>query len=341
MDLEETSSLASENEELEDCSSKDCSTETETFHLNTRETPLDIVFVLDVSRSMRYHLKKLGQSMNSLLRHIQNFDWQMAFTTADHGDHTKIGGRVGEEDWRDYQGNLPYFGKFMPLEYQGQLAREYILQKTTPLHEVIFHDTLTLNNNRGRNCNKGLPPFCQGGHEQPLRALKSAFERKENKDFFNREGSIVIAFVVTNEDERVEDPDNATTAQEVVETFHSKFTDKSFYGFGIIVQDSSCYKTNDRRSTRSEYSNKVGELAKITRGRNISICESDYGQALAGISHLIQERALDSIQLKKLPQKIIDVSIQPQQNTQWTHNGRFVIFEPALQPGTSVTVQYE
>ena len=312
----------------------------EFFEFKEEETKLDILFVLDVSRSMRDNLSKLGESMDSLLSRINNFDWQMAFTTADHGDHTKVGGRVGEESWQDYRGDLPHFGQFMRLELRGELLGDQILKKNNPDFDKIFEDTLTSNSTK--NCNDGLPPFCQGGHEQPLRSLKAALEREENQLFF-RKNADLIAIVITNEDERVEDPRKATSAQEVEDVFYSlnRNKGKSMYGFGIIVNDENCYSYHNNRATRGEYSERVAELAQVTSGRNISICEEDYGNALEGVSNLIRKRSFDRVKLEKTPKEgTTQVSFTPRQDIEWVVRGETIFFEKSLPPDTQIDVQY-
>ena len=312
----------------------------ESFEITEVKTKIDILFVLDVSRSMRENLSKLGESMDSLLSRIRNFDWQMAFTTADHGDHMRVEGRVGEERWRDYKGSLPHFGRFMKLENHGNVLEQQILDKKTPSYNRIFRDTLTLNSTR--NCNDGLPPYCQGGHEQPLRSLKAALERDENRGFFRKDADF-IAIVITNEDERIEDPKRATTAQEVRDVFYSihENRNKDFYGFGIIVESEDCYSRNNNGSTKGEYSKRVSELAEMTRGRNVSICQSDYGIALRGISSLIRERSFDRIQLREIPQEdSVQVLLSPQEEIDWVVRNRTIFFRKPLKPNTQVNVQY-
>ena len=265
--------------------------------------------------------------------------FKLAITTADHGDHEKRNGKVGEQKWQNYNGDRPYFGKFMHLEHRGNLLDTNILTTRIPNYRTVFYDTLTLNSGQG-DCNGELPPYCQGGHEQPLRSAKSALEREENQDFFRGEGETVFILVFTNEDERVEDPENATTGQDVKDTFESLYPDNNLYGFGILVQDKSCYKNQRRANSRSEYSHRVAELAQVTLGRNISICRDDFGPAFAGISKLMKERVFDNVQLEQHPKEVTQVSIEPLQNVDWKVKGRHILFDPALQPESKVTVHY-
>lgn len=342
-------SLASEQESLATfhCDNEEDCTITETFSMDESEAAVDILFVLDVSSSMKDNLENLGSSMLDLLTHIQDFNWQMAFTTADHGDHTISGkGVVGEQRWESYRENQPHFGKFMNLEYRGKLLNDKILNKHNNFYDTVFYDTLTINEDNPHH----LPPFYHGeydghsrDHEQPLRALKAAIERPENSDFF-RPNSDLIVIIITNEDERAADPRNATTANEVVQTFQSQFSsDKNLYGFGILIKDkdTSCYRAQKRGST-AEYGNRVAELAKETYGVNIDICSSDYGKALKSVSQVIRDRVLDNVYLTTaFPNaSSVNVQITPNQNVDWKLEGRHIVFKPALKLGSEVQVTY-
>ena len=306
------------------------------FVIKPSEIEMDIIFILDVSSSMKKNLEKLGSAMQPFLSHIEDFKWKMGFTTADHGDHVRRNGKVGEEKASRYSGDSPHFGRLMQLEYRGSLLNDTILDKKSDFLTGIFYDTLTINNNN--SCT--LAPFCQGDHEQPLRSLKSSFEINDNKNFFTSDH--VVSIVITNEDERDEDKENATTAEDVVDSFNSEFPGKSLYGFGILIQDESCYKSQKRKS-KVAYGKYVQELANLTQGKNISICEKDYSHSLSDISQTIRQRILGNhVSLKSFPQKgSVQVQIAPVQNVNWRVQGKKVLFTPALQVGTSVSVSYQ
>ncbi len=323
------------------CANEEDCVITETFLMAELETAVDILFVLDVSSSMKDNLKKLGSSMLALLTHIQDFDWQMAFTTADHGDHKKVNGEVASNQrWEDYRGDEPHFGTFMNLEHRNKLLNDRILNPSNSFYKTIFLDTLTINDDNPRS----LAPFYQGDHEQPLRALKAAIERDENRNFF-RPNSDLIAFIITNEDERVEDLENATTAREVADTFQNQFSsEKNLYGFGILIKerDTKCYRSQKRKGQSVEYGTRVSELAQETYGANISICSNDYGKDLEQISRIIRSRVLDNVYLKTaFPQSdSIQVEVTPTQDSEWKVEGRHIVFTPALKLGSEVQVTY-
>ena len=306
------------------------------FVIKPSEIEMDIIFVLDVSSSMKKNLEKLGSAMQSFLSHIKDFNWKIGFTTADHGDHVRRNGKVGEERASKYSGEAPHFGRLMRLEYRGSLLDETILEKDSDFLSGIFYDTLTINNEK--SCS--LAPFCQGDHEQPLRALKSSFEIKDNKNFFTSDH--VIAIIITNEDERDADKKNATTSEEVLKSFNSRFPGKSLYGFGILIQDEDCYRAQ-KKKTKVSYGEYVSALAQLTQGKNISICEKDYSNSLSDISQTIRSNILGNhVSLDSFPQKgSIKVEIDPIQNVNWKVSGKKVLFTPALKVGTSVSISYQ
>ena len=319
------------------CNDEHC-TSLETFEIEPSKINVDILFVLDVSTSMKKNLEKLGSSMQSFLSHIKDFEWKIGFTTADHGDHVKRKGRVGEEKAHSYSGSDPHFGRLMRLEYREKVLSETVLHKDNNFSDTIFYDTLTLNNKD--RCS--FPPFCQGDHEQPLRSLKAAIEIKENKKFFTSDN--VVAVVITNEDERDEDKDHATTAQDVVQSFNSKFPDKNFHGFAISVESESCYESQKKKNkSKVSYGKYVQKLASLTQGRNVGICNNDYGPSLDLVSKIIRKNILGNHVVLKAgsPEKgSVKIEIHPVQNTQWQVQGRKIVFIPALKKGTSVSVRY-
>lgn len=311
---------------------------TEVFELKDRHTAVDVLFVLDVSKSMRGNLNKVGRNLSSLLSHISQMNWQIGFTTADHGDHVFLNQSFSSARWDKYFGVDPYFGRLMNLELKGKPLDFYILNNNTENYEQIFIDTLTTNEGP-QMCN--LAPYCQGDHEQPLRVLQSSMLRPENQFFF-REDSDLVSIIITNEDERTEDPDMATTAREVKDTFYQKFQNKDLYSFNILVksEDQECLKKQSK-NTQASYGARIAELAYITGGKNLSICKDDYELALQEISQLIKGRILSNIYLSEYPDPTsITISTMPFQQTQWELEGRHIKFTPSLSYKTTIEVNY-
>ena len=245
---------------------------------------VEFLFVLDVSPSMTSVLERLGQAFESLMSSIQKTNWRMFFTTADHGDHfytenPSTGEKIfSQEKRQDYHGSEPYFGRFMNLELRGKKQAQTFLSASTPDYIEVFKDTLT--RKAGDSCD--LAPYCQRAMEQPLRALKASLEglaeaKGSSTESTLREPSTLISFIVTNEDERKEDPDQATTAEEVLGRFKELFPKNAFYSFGLLIRDDNseesqaCLKQQADYSPDIQYSavrsTRVAELAPTHSGR--------------------------------------------------------------------------
>ena len=314
---------------------------TEYFKISKRDK-LEILLVVDVSESMDDNLQEVGRNLQSLLSYIQDKAWRIAFTTADHGDHDSDD-RMSAARWEDYGGSSPAFGKLMKLERNGKVLDTFILNKATAEYENIFRDTLT----RGHSeCD--LPPYCQGLNEQPLRSLKAAISRyetdSENSSFFEPNAD-TIALLITDEDERRKDHKNATTAEDVIQTFNRIFEGqkKRLFGFSISIQDEDCYKKESSLLGVAAYGRIIGRLAELTGGKNVSLCEEDYGLALQDISKIT--KALEqSIILQKIfyiPDTVQISLYPPQPEVSWDFYGRKIVFSGGLEPNTQIIVDYQ
>ena len=307
---------------------------------------VDFLFVLDVSPSMTDDLARLGQSFESLMSRIIKSNWRMFFTTADHGDHVfNIAGNnekiFTQQKWEDYQGTEPVFGHFMNLEHGGKVLPQKYLDMSLPNYIDIFKDTLTRSPDDG--CERA--PYCQGALEQPLRVLNSVLERvAQDSSSGVRKPADIVSFIVTDEDERKEDSQNATTAEDVVQTANKLFPTKKFSAFSVLIQDEGCLKQQMERSEDSVYGTKVSELAKLTGGKSISLCEEDYGPPLQELSALLRS-IIEGFSLKEEPISTADVKVEVLNNkktisTKWKLVGKQMVFEGGLEPGLQVKVSY-
>ena len=203
---------------------------------------VDFLIVEDVSGSMNSYLKELGQRLSSLLVSISDYDWQMGFTTADHGDHPSDEEKKTEvllqaARWQDHvEDPWASFGKLMLLEESpGNLVNldgvnQNILTPHIPNYQDVFRHTVS--HLPVKDCE--FPPHCHSGRiEQPLKVLKSAMERVDfdNEALF-RPHADLVSLIIINEDEH-DDSEKATSAEEVVETFntHLKPLGKRFFCF--------------------------------------------------------------------------------------------------------------
>ena len=271
-------------------------------------SPVDIAVILDVSRSMEDNLVKLAHGFSPLMYYIQEQDWQMAFTTADHGDHdfqlaadkqTKIFGEP--QRWEHYRGNEPKFGQFMNLQDSDQVLEDQILSPKTYSHFAeIFYQTMIPDHLSTGEIDCAKPPHCQGGHEQPLRVMKSVISRQASSHSLIRPESVLVFFVITDEKERSEDPKEAVTAEEVLREFSLVFGEnKKLIVYGISITNEECFERQNQ-ITDVGYSAHLSELIEKTKGINMNICDEDYSYGLTGISHHLIKN-IGNIDLKQEP----------------------------------------
>jgi len=305
---------------------------------------VDFLFVLDVSPSMTEDLARLGQAFEDLMSQIKNSRWQMFFTTADHGDHDynilPSGKKVfTHQKWQDHQGNKPHFGQFMNLEHNGTPLNQKILNANTPRYIEVFKDTLT--RKVGDTCS--LAPYCQGALEQPLRVLNSSLERLSRSSTLALSSATdFVSFIITDEDERSEDPSQATSAKDVYNNFKKLFPKKSFHAISLVVQDQNCLNKQQRHSPQSSYGTKVAALSKLTHGKTISICEENYGSHLKDVSYLLRT-LIESLKLQEQPVSKEDIVVEFIKGTpriDWSLKGQKIVFNNTLEAGSQIKVSY-
>ena len=323
---------------------------------------VDILFVLDTSESMDHHLEKLGSRVLSLLDSISDYDWQMGFTTADHGDHEitekKNKDRISsfvEAQWEDHaEDSKSSFGKLMPLEaepvqldeesWEFKVLNRKILTSEIPNYKDVFLNTVS--HFPKKLC--GLPPFCQKPMEQPLRSLKAAMERIhfDNAGLFRPEADFV-SLIISNEKERLEDTKRATLAQEVVNVFNAllKPLGKRFFAFNILVLDEECQTSEKERggakALTASLGTEIGKLATLTGGENISICAEDYGPSLQKISKAIEVFVEQSIDIESaFDPETLEVEFLKGAPIPWELSGKRLIFKEELDEDKQVKISY-
>ena len=333
--------------------------EKEVFEIGPAEHyGLEVIFVLDVSISMEDNLNKIAGAFSSLMSSIEGFQWKMAFTTADHGDHqyffnpkTKVKSFPPPQRWEDYKGREPRFGRLMPLQLGKTTLSDKILSAGDKNYESIFQDTISY---RSLDfCSE--PPYCQEGHEQPLKSLQSFILREGNEQeahFFSPH-DVFVAFVLTDEGERAEDPRQAVKADEILSSFENIFSydkrqRKKMIVHGISIQSKKCLK-EQRQGRDADYSRELDRLVELTRGRKVDICDEDYSPAFAKISKDL-EKAVHEIPLKKEVFTSDEISIDVRVKNKWgetlhldwsfDEKQKVVYFPERLEPGTKIELFY-
>lgn len=313
---------------------------TENFVLEANKPLADILIVADTSKSMSHRLSQLGHSLSDLLSVIANYDWQIGITSVDHGDHEDPSSL--QQSWRDYilepHGR---YGGLMKLENDSRVLNTKILTSEMVGYEDIFLHSLSHGSNR--ECHR--PPYCHPRLEQPLRSLKSAIQRAllDNASFF-RPSADFVSLIITNEEERAEDRKRATTARQVVQTFNETFghLNKQYIAFNILVTEETCLQSEKAISEQAQIAYSVAELAELTGGYNISLCQQNYGQELRKLSQHIKNSLENSIVLKTEPiAETIQIDFIKGAQLSWEQFGRNIIFENRDSQATEVSVSYQ
>ena len=315
----------------------------ENFQLKTQATSIDFVIQPDSSRSMAPHLKNLGQSLSSLLSVISDYDWQMAFSSVDHGDHDFKNNY--QNQWKDHisQGK-GRFGSLMNLENGSRFLSEKILTPRLSNYENIFLHTLS--HVEGINCNR--PPFCSTSMEQPLRSLKSVIERAflSNKSLFRNSSEYFVSILISNEDERHEDSRRATTPDEVISSFNKQFKglDKKFLHYSIVIDTQACLNQELKKSPVAQINSTSISLSEKTAGQGavMSLCSSDYSSGLRQISHHIKNKVENSFFLQAEPVPgSVELSFADKSAVEWTLKGQEVLFDNKNYQNIQGTISYE
>ena len=267
---------------------------------------VDILFVIDGSRSMNYFLaeEEMRNKFQSFISDTKHLDSRILFTSARYYRPQGFSGIFRRREGLN--------GKALNLQNaEGLLEEKYLTADREDYEEVFFH-SLSRSKRRGE-CR--LPPGCTDRNEQPLKALRSSF--LSNQDLL-RESADFAAVIITNTDEaRVDSRNEGDLVESVVREFETVFGNhKRLFVFSIIVlpergmeemarEDRSNDRFDDRRREgREEQSTsiessclreqkqaqpgflglfresapglKISELARKTGGGNFSICLRDF-----------------------------------------------------------------
>ena len=251
------------------------------FSQSTQERKIDLLVVVDNSRSMSPDQIKLGKEFPNLISGVSDSDYRIGVITTD----------TDSEDFEDTPG---YWGN---LDVVSQTGKKYI-SKSDRNPTRLFSDLI--NRKETTSCTLETPtpdlPPCASFSEKPLSAIKMAIEKRndQNSGFF-RQGADLAVIIITDEDESVDENDLAYSASELLAFVDQEFSgNKKILGFSIAIQDQTCFdeQAKETASGQAVFGVRVGEFARLTGGFNINICNPNFGQDLISISDYLQEELL-------------------------------------------------
>lgn len=277
---------------------------------------VDILVVVDDSFSMTEDNTKLSQRLNGFVSSLQtaNIDWQMCITTVD-------------VDY--YQGR--------PINWSG--TNSYLLTKSTPNLATVFQQTIY-------DIGSGY-----GNDEQGIKA--SVMSMLNNPVYpCYRNNAAFATVIISDEDERSVGGNQSLSTQQYKplgwQNMPSGFINTSTAVFGagkrlvvnsIVVQDQQCKAIQDKQGSPAFIGTKYIELANLTNGTLGNICDNDYSSNLKYFKDAILS-AVSSVDLECTPAATPVVTINPS-GYSWTLQGKKIIFNPALGPGVTLSVQYK
>lgn len=294
--------------------------QSESFNFDNDNTAakVDVMFVVDNSGSMAEEQVKLGSALSSFIGSLGKIDWQLGITTTDVSD-----GPYG------MKGNL--------IPMKGTSTK--ILNKNVSNYSLAFQKTVY--SEILETCNDGTIP-CPSSDERPLAAAVMAMQKKDsNNAGFFRPGADLAIVILSDEDEG-SDGTNAMAASAVISAFNTVFGGgRTLTAYGIIVRpgDTACYAAQAGNAGR--YGTYAQALANATGGVTGSICDSDYGPALASIGNRVRDM-VKTLTLRYVPdESTVKLVIMPADaSLTWVIDGSQVIFNKPPNKGTRVNVVY-
>lgn len=296
----------------------------ETFTSRGPGGKVDILFVDDNSASMDPEQAALGNRFASFANAMTNVDWQAGIITTDCTTGSPF----------NFCGQL--------LDMTGRPAGEYVLRPTTPNYLDVFRNTIQRPETRDCLLNNN----CPSGREEGLRSSIQAMNLRDtdNSGFFRNDADLAIV-MLTDEDEMSSAPATATRPQQVVDAFRGIWgTTKKLSSYGIIIRpgDTACLSTQrNQLGNNAFYGSFPDQLATLTGGISVSICEPDYSITLTEIGENVT-RLANSYDLLRTPiAGSVRITYTPAHTSTFSVSGNRVTIDTPAPLGTRVDISYQ
>ena len=266
------------------------------FSVN-EDRPIDVLFVIDNSRSMNKERKNLSEKIDGFLQKVEGFDWQIGVISTEIENKEDLGeilrGEVSEDN--DYKsGRLIFFDEDL-----------YILHSGVKI-QGLFEETMQ------------TIPVDDKGDEQAIYATVLAIERaldgQREGEFFRPDAHLSIV-VLSDENENSDggydnkgvlvDPDKIQYTPSDFLTFAKNFfgADKEILWHSIVIMsgDEECRQRTKEQRTAARYGRHYEELSRLTGGVIGSICSENYTNLLKDIGQTVKDLQ-DTISLECVPE---------------------------------------
>ena len=294
----------------------------------TTASKVDVLVVIDNSKSMEYEQTNMGQRFDSFLNQLQGIDWQVGIITTDVSV-----GTAATTDGRLLQYSS---GKNLISAKDNLTTAKSLFAKTIKRSEI------------------------GGSNEQGIKASYRALERASTSGDANnaliRSNAALAVIVVSDADE------TGSTTQNNPDTLHQyitkKYPGKSFKFHSIIVKngDSTCLNNKSTITTASGssyvnqnegYGATYTKLSQQTSGIIGSVCQADYGNQLQAIGQStveqVKQATLDCAPVDRDNNGYADIEIRNAKTnsliTNYVVKGLQITFDQPLASG-SYNVSY-
>lgn len=303
--------------------------------LVTADNKVDILLVVDDSKSMEPENTKLAQKLQAFVADLKasGIDWQMCATVTRSQDVNNN----GQYFWGASRNWTGYIG-----------SPQWILNAGAINPYAIFTDTMS-----------AIGAGWAGTDDE--RGIKAAWWSFEYAQYNNcyRQGASIAVILISDEDERSIGGDQSLEyyggefkvleaddqPQELLNKVKQKFgADKRFTFNSIIVKpgDSACMAAQDAGgASKSHYGYKYAEISQLSGGYVGNICDADYSQNLYYFKDKIINSAA-SFPLECAPVGPVTVTITPTVTGYTTAIvNNTIVFNPAIPAGRTVKLQYK
>ena len=269
---------------------------------------VDILFVVDNSRSMHVEHTKIASQFDQFLDDIRDLDYHIAIMTADMSDSP-------DNRRRDYQdGRFIEFDNGDLVLFNYEEGRDDERSKVSRSHhnENINLFKQAIQRPESIECVNNEDECTDD--EQAICALNTSLDIS-SQNYFHRKGSHLMVIVVSDEDERSSEEDmefknkrlgigdySYTSCNDPYELYRnilnkiSPYKSMSFHAIIVKPGDKNCLNSQRRNNNVSHYGELYAELAKplnrtvrerypsLRMGSLISICEDSYSSQLEKLS---------------------------------------------------------
>lgn len=252
--------------------------------VNDEDDQVDVLVVIDNSRSMRFEQESMVEKIENFLIPLQGLDWRLAVTITDP--------RVNHEDvFR----NNPSVKTGVIINGDGQLQKmengQYWITSDMPLSEAVdqFESVIIRQEDWGW--------YREQGMKMVTRALQKAVNPLEDlhsvhQNFFRDEAALAV-IMISDEDENLDEIHHPGSqpedhGQELLDTIASIWgPDKLFQFHSIITRpgDDDCQVN----SNANQFGFLYEDMTELTGGTIGSVCEEDYSQQLSLIGQDVSE----------------------------------------------------